>query len=340
MNSRERMIKTFEFDHPDRIPVVYHPSPAGLYVHGRKLLDLFNACPPDNPIDFSQLPAPAPETLYDGSYHELKFDEWGVEWEFLIFGIQGQVKTYPLADLSRLGTYEFPPLPQWDSPEMRTERATVAQQKKEFLVFRGGISLLEKMFALRPMDEVLMDLFSEEKSIIQLLDRLTAYMKKQTEYNLELGTDVIMFGDDWGIQTGPLVPPELFHRIFRPRYEEIFKEIKQTGRRIFFHSCGMLGPIFDELVDMGIDGIWHQANRYSEPDFVAKCRANNVTAFLHPDRQHLIPFGSPAEIRDRIRRYADTYHELGGGGIFYVEIENDAPWENVKALIESIQEFR
>lgn len=50
MTPRERMIRTFEFNNPDKIPVVYNSSRAGLYVHGEKLLDLFNQYPPDNPI--------------------------------------------------------------------------------------------------------------------------------------------------------------------------------------------------------------------------------------------------------------------------------------------------
>ena len=43
---------------------------------------------------------------------------------------------------------------------------------------------------------------------------------------------------------------------------------------------------------------------------------------------------------DEIQKYADRYHKLGGGGIFYVEIENDAPFENVRALIESMDRYR
>ena len=39
-----------------------------------------------------------------------------------------------------------------------------------------------------------------------------------------------------------------------------------------------------------------------------------------------------------VARYADRYRQ--GGGIFYVEIENDAPWENVRALIEAVHELR
>ena len=65
-----------------------------------------------------------------------------------------------------------------------------------------------------------------------------------------------------------------------------------------------------------------------------------MTMYIHPDRQYLIPNGSPAEIETAIKNYAETYHALGGGGIFYVEIENDAPFDNVKALIEAIHRWR
>ncbi len=41
--------------------------------------------------------------------------------------------------------------------------------------------------------------------------------------------------------------------------------------------------------------------------------------------------------RDRIPVYC---HRLGGGGIFYVEIENDAPFGNVEALLTAIDEYR
>ena len=74
--------------------------------------------------------------------------------------------------------------------------------------------------------------------------------------------------------------------------------------------------------------------------FAQTCRDHKITAYLHPDRQHLVPFGTPADIRIQVRAYADIYHALGGGGIFYIEIENDAPWENVEALIRSVHEFR
>jgi len=46
------------------------------------------------------------------------------------------------------------------------------------------------------------------------------------------------------------------------------------------------------------------------------------------------------EIERSIANYAEKYHKIGGGAIFYVEIENDAPFENVKAMLESIDKYK
>src|SRR5450759_2311238 len=69
--SRQRMLDAFNFNRPDKIPVVYHPSTAGLYIHGQKLIDLFNQYPSDNPITFKDIPKPEKETFNkDGNFLE------------------------------------------------------------------------------------------------------------------------------------------------------------------------------------------------------------------------------------------------------------------------------
>jgi uroporphyrinogen decarboxylase len=340
MMPRERMIRTFEYNNPDKIPVVYHPSPAGLYVHGKKLLDLFKQYPPDNPIEFTGIPKPDPSTVKNGAYKEFKRDEWGTLWKYAIFGIQGSVKEYPVNSPECFETYEFPKLPDIQSPDVQQEKENNIRKKEKYFIIDGWISIFEKMHAIMPIEDILVDIYLGDERFFRFLDRMAGYMKRVVERLIYLGVDVIQFGDDWGIQTGPIISPEMFREVYRPRYEKIFDVIKKAGLRILFHSCGALGPILDELLDMGIDGIWHQSNLYDEKEFAKKCCAKKVTSYLHPDRQKLIPFGSPKEIREQIKRYADIYHQMGGGGIFYIEIENDAPFENVKALIEAVHEFR
>ena len=331
------MLDAFGFNSPEQMPVVYHPSPAGLFVHGQKLLDLFNQYPPDNPVVFDFIPSLPPGTLDErGRYHEVRRDEWGTEWEYLIYGIQGHPQSYPFASWREAQEFEFPP-----SSCFVPSRAQVLEQRKDHLVFGGWISIFEKLHGLRPMDELLMDLATGDRDLLLFLDRMVEYWLSVVEALIEAGVDVITFGDDWGAQTYTLISPAMFRRIFKPRYAKLMDPIKNAGRKVFFHSCGFLGEIFDELVDLGIDGLWPQITLCeNDPTFVDKCREHRITIYIHPDRQRLIPLGTPQEIENAIRDYAVRYHRLGGGGIFYIEIENDAPFENVEALVRSVHRYR
>jgi len=58
------------------------------------------------------------------------------------------------------------------------------------------------------------------------------------------------------------------------------------------------------------------------------------------DRQQLIPLGRPAQITNAEKNSANNYKKIGGGAEFYVKIENDAPFENVEALIKSVDKYR
>ncbi len=335
MPSRQRMQAAFDYGDPDRIPVVYHPSPAGLHVHGRKLLDLFRSYPPDNPISFDAILAPPPGTVNQaGEYHEIRTDAWGTEWEHRIFGVWGHPRHYPLASWKDGAHYRFPPHPAPDP-------AWIAGQSKNFLVFAGGISIFERLCALRPMDEVLMDIQERDPDLLAFLDRLTDYWLEAIASLVAAGADVISFGDDWGTQSAPIIAPALFREVFKPRYDRLMAPIRQANRIVFFHCCGFLGEIFDDLLDLGIKGLWPQIGLFeADPSYLRKCQEHKIAIFIHPDRQRLVPRGTPSAIDAKIREYAERFQRLRGGGIFYIEIENDAPFENVKALIESVDRYR
>ncbi|MBN2089718.1 hypothetical protein JW964_08890 [candidate division KSB1 bacterium] len=332
---RQRMLAAFEFSTPDQIPVVYHPSPAGLYVHGQKLLDLFREYPPDNPIVFEAIATPPTGTVDEyGRYYELKTDEWGTQWEHVIFGIAGHPKGYPFSSWEAARNFQFPPIPEIDLGQ-------ITRLKNDYLIFDGWISIFEKLHALRPMDELLIDIFMENPHLLHFLDRLEAYWLECIWNYLSAGIDVICFGDDWGTQSASIISPKMFRKLFKPRYQRMMDLIKKAGKKIFFHSCGYPGELIDDLFELGIDGLWPQIKFFdTDPNLIRKCIDHQVAIYIHPDRQRLIPRGTPTEIERAIRHYADRYHALGGGGIFYVEIENDAPFENVKTLIEAIHKYR
>lgn len=338
---RQRMLDAIHFNHPDKIPLIYHDSPAGLYVHGQKLLDLFNAHPPDNLIGF-KIWTPPPEAVDDsGRYHDLGKDMWGTEWEHLIFGVSGIPKRFPFTGWEAAAGYVFPPRLSNSPYFSMLYQRNAAKEREKYLRIESGISIFERLYELQPMEEVLISLALGDKHLLAFLERLVDYWMDIIDDFLDLGADIIMFGDDWGTQSAPFVSLALFRRIFVPHYRRMFERVKRAGCKVFFHSCGYLGPIFDELLDLGIDGLWPQIKLFEQwPNAVEKCVERRVTLYIHPDRQYLVPRGTPQEIEAAIRAYADRYHALGGGGIFYIEIENDAPFENVKALIEAVDTYR
>ena len=332
MNARERMLAAIEFRQPDRIPIFYHPSEAGLHVHGQKLLDLFKQIPGDNGQEFHELPRLPEGTVDDqGQYHEFRRDEWGTLWEFLIFGIQGHPREYPISDWAAARDYSLPKLPE-------TQKVP-DEFRNNYCVFGGRGTIFEKPSALRPFDEVMMDFFEENPDLLAFDDRLVDYYNEINRRELENGVDVFCFGDDYGTQIGSIFPPKLFERIFVPRYQKMFAPIQQAGKKILFHCCGKIDAIADSIFDLGIDVFWPQLSLYGRNEkFLDHCAERHVALLLHPDRQYLIPRGKPMEIRSWVRDMTERYRY--GGGIFYVEMENDAPWENVKALLEAIAEYR
>jgi len=341
MTPRERMEAAFDYTGPDRIPLVYHESPAGLHVHGQKLLDLFNRYPPDNPVTFDAIPGPPADAVdEEGRYYELKPDAWGILWEYRIYGLWGHPKAYPFDGWAASGAYRFPPLPAIGSDQFEQDRQQVAEQAQEYLVFRGGASIFERLHNLQPMDQVLGDLAAGDADMLGFLDRLTDYWLRDIEYWLAAGADVFFFGDDWGTQGAQIVSTRMFREIFKPRYARLMEPIHRAGKRVFFHTCGHLGELLYELFDLGVHGIWPQINQYDEGKLARECRDQGVAMYIHPDRQRLVPLGTPEEIDAKMGEYAERYRDLGGGGIFYVEMENDAPFENVQTLIESIDQHR
>jgi len=305
-------------------------------------LELLQRYSPDNIIAFDGIPAPTSGTVdAEGRYHEVRADGWGAQWEYLIFGIAGHPCGYPVASWEEAADYAFPPLGPSSGPDFEAGRQRTIEEKREYLVAAGGVSLFERLNALRPFDDVLMALALRDPALVRVLERLEGYWATMIDTQLALGVDAIWFGDDWGAQTGPIVSPTLFRDLFLPAYRRLFARTHATGAKVFFHCCGFLGEIFGALLDAGIDLIWPQIGWFeSDPARFDLCRERGVGVYIHPDRQRLIPLGSPGQIRREMQRYAQIGKRLGGGLVFYIEIENDAPFENVEALITSVHEFR
>lgn len=342
MLPRDRVLAALEFRAPDRVPLEYHPSPAGVYEHGDKLRRLWERYPGDfgNAAEFPAA-GPGPD-CYDanGRYCEIRRDEWGVVWKHLIYGVAGHPLERPLDDWSQLARFRPPAVPPSAGAAFEQERERAAAHMARWFIKSGWISIFEVMHAVRRFEDVLMDIARGTPEIHCLADIITGHQLAIIRHLLERGVDAIQFGDDFGTQAAMMISPRAWREFFRPRYEALMRPVRDAGKRIFFHTCGYGWPLLEELAALGVDALWPQLNAYDEPELARFCRGSRMALALHPDRGELMTRGKPGDIRRAVERLANIFQVAEGGAWFYVEIDAGFPFENVSALVESIGALR
>jgi uroporphyrinogen decarboxylase len=204
-----------------------------------------------------------------------------------------------------------------------------------------GMGLYERTWALRGFEQALADPLAEPAFYEELLDRLTELFVLSTQVCLSLPSDAVSFGDDWGDQNGVTVGPALWRRFFKPRYARLFGLVKSAGRIVIHHSCGSVAEIMDDLIEIGVDVLnpIQPEARGMDPYALKRRYGRHITLCGGVGTQHLLPFGTPGEIRAEVRRLC---REVGRGGGFILQpakaLREETPTANAVAAFESFVE--
>ena len=345
MTPKERFLTAINFQTPDQPALEYYYTDVGYAEHGEKLQALYAQYPGDTspvphmPLD--QMPTPAPEDIRpDGRYHRIETDEWGTVWEYRIFGRIGHAIAFPLADWDALKAYQFPPLPLSDPSNLAALRHRAQTSDGAYPIRWGVPGLFERLIALRPFEEVLMDLSAEEPMLAELADRLTALFAEEAARAVEAGADIVCIGDDYGTEQSLLMSPTLWRQFFLPRLKQIIAPIKQAGKLCCFHSCGQVYEILPDLKEAGADSIWPQLPLYDWGTLAVKLRELQLALCIHVDRGGLMQNGTPANIHEYVERIYRTFRPDRGGSWFYFEADQGFPFANLQALAAAIGQYR
>ena len=115
--------------------------------------------------------------------------------------------------------------------------------------------------------------------------------------------------------------------------------MKAAGRHVWFHSDGFINEIFGDLIEIGADVINFQAAVVGF-DWAARNVRGKVAVRTDIDRQSVLPFASPARVREEVRRTLEACGTSEGGLIACGEIGPDVPLENIRAMYEAFRDFR
>ena len=184
----------------------------------------------------------------------------------------------------------------------------------------------------------MIDLATNRAELYQLRDDLLEFNLSWIDNWLACDYEGLHFADDWGAQTHLMIAPRKWRSFFKPVYAAMFSKVKEAGLDVWYHSDGNILAIMPDLLELGVDVLNCQAAVMDRDEL--RTYAGRICFRTDIDRQRVLPFVSPTEVRE----YVDgLFHDLGtpeGGIVACGEISEDVPLENIKAMYEAFLEFR
>ena len=334
MNSRERVIKTIQFKNPDKIPIELWLHLATILRYGEKLDELLNKYPQD----IVRIAVPTDVFFYKESFEVGEYkDVWGSTWRVLQPGMVGEVKIPAIKDITEVLKYRMPYMTlkkDWaEKGYIVDKRIKQAKDKKQFII-AGGIEIFERMQFLRSTENLFYDLGLQAKGVKKLRDKLIEFFIEYIKYLLNReGVDAVMFYDDYGAQNSMLISLNMWREFFKPAYKRLFGIVKDAGKYVFYHSCGHILELYDDLIELGVDAINSQVWCMGIENVAKKC-SGRTTIWGEIDRQKILAFGTPQDIYKAAAIMKEKFYVNGGGLIGQSLAGKDVSLINIEALLK------
>ena len=278
-------------------------------------------------------------TATDGSFR----DDWGVTYRPM--GVYNERVGHPLAGATPDDLKAFN-WPDPDDPGRTDGLADLTRELHEttdYCLVAGHISagIFQDCWNLRGMERFLLDMAQDRRFAEALLDRVTEihiglwvrFLEQVGEY-----VDIVETADDLGGQRNLLISPKMYRNLIKPRHAALNSAIKsRTKARVFYHSCGAILPLIDDLLEIGVDILnpIQPLPGLMDPETLRDRFGDRLLFHGGLDVQHLLPEATPVKVRQHVRRYLGA---LGTERYIMAPantIQAGTPPENVVAAYEA-----
>jgi uroporphyrinogen decarboxylase len=337
MNSKERVLTTFDHRAPDRVPRWIGASPE-FWEKSKKALNLDDEglrCRFGD--DFRRITAPY-------------LDKSGAE--AAPFGIArggigyGMALNHPLADANIEEMKAFP----WPDPnqvDISRLRAQGSRYKEEYAILGGDWSpFWHDVIDMVGMENLFIRMYTEPDWAHAIYDHVFNYFYAVNERIFaEVGDliDVFFIGNDLGSNNGALIGTDLFGEYLFPKFKKMADLGHAYGSKVLLHCCGGFRELMPQMIEAGIDGVHAiQPSCYGmdlhglKKDFGDRLLFNGCI-----DSQFVVIEGTPPYVKQETRKTLEIMMPGGGfiAGASHDYLLEETPLDNVLAMFDTIQEF-
>jgi len=205
----------------------------------------------------------------------------------------------------------------------------------------------EQALWVRGWEDFLCDLYTDPKLAEALMDKITeidiglwdVFLTAVGDY-----VDVVCQGDDLGMQDRSIIPIDIYNKYVKKYHKRIYDFIKtKTKAKIFHHSCGSVYELIPGLIEAGIDILnpVQTSAKNMEPERLKREFGGYISFWGGIDTQKLLPFGTPQQIEDEVKKVIEILGK-DGGYIFAPghNIQALVPPENIDAMLKAALKYR
>jgi uroporphyrinogen decarboxylase len=373
MTSRERVVAALSRQEPDRVPLdigggqstslvveAYenYKNDIGLSAPERHLQKIYRVARLDEEV-MVQLGSdvrpvilkPPKNWTPPPSEPGTTIDEFGVTWRQVHFegGFYWEVVESPLAEatISDIGSHPWPdPLDPGRFEGLAEEVQDLYHNTSYALLGDCGFkNFFEPCWSILGMERALIDLVADQEFYRALFDVLFEINAAATKRFLEITgpyLTAVRTSDDMATQDSLMLSPKTYRELIKPYHARYLALIKEwTDAKIFFHSCGNIVPLLDDLIEAGIEVLNPvQATTWDDPAGVKARYGDRLSFWGGIDSQRVLPYGTPEEVREEVRLRIQQFAPGGGyvaGSVHLMQA--DVPPQNVIALSKAVREF-
>jgi uroporphyrinogen decarboxylase len=263
----------------------------------------------------------------------------------------------PLADVETVADIEnhLDTLTNYDRPyyldksyENLEQIARDLYENTDYLLvgFFGG-HIFAAGLQVRGYENFFLDLLANPVLAEALMDRLAeGHMRRFNRFAETVGKylHVVHVEDDLGMQDRTMISPEVYRQRIKPYHSRLYRHIKnQCDAYLMLHTDGSVYPLIPDFIEMGIDILnpVQYTTRGMEAGKLKSAFGADLTFWGGGcDTQQILPFGTPEQIKDEVRRQIDVL--APGGGFIFSQVHNiqpGTPMENIAAMYEALDKY-
>lgn len=277
--------------------------------------------------------------LYETGKHT---DYWGIVWNNIERGLDSQPIHASLKNWDDLAEYT-PPEPleddmfsprNWNDVKQKLDRA----KSRGDIRTGGGLPhgfMYMTLYYLRSFENLMMDIATEDPRLQTLIDMVERYNCAVINKYVELGAEMMSFGEDLGLQNSLPMSPAAWRKYIKPSYSRMFKVCRDRDIPIGLHTDGHILEIIPDLIDVGVTLLNPQFRANGLPGLKEMAKGK-IALYQDLDRQ-FFPFATPAEIEEHIGQVFEELHMPEGGLMLYAKCEPDVPLENIDAICIALE---